>query len=89
MKLLSAILLVLWSCLVCNVQQSCANHWPPTPEKALVPVLESGSFSTPDSILTDFNYFFHFFYYFFIYFIFIFSFFIFFSFFSWLVYETV
>ena len=52
MKLLSASLLVLWSCLVHNVQQSCANHWPPSPEKALASVSENGSFATPDSMLT-------------------------------------
>ena len=52
MKLLSASLLVLWSCLVYNVQQSCANHWPPSPDKALSPVSENGPFPTPDSMLT-------------------------------------
>ena len=52
MKLLFASLLVLWSCLVCNVQQSSANHLPPTPAKALSPVSETGSFPTPDSMLT-------------------------------------
>ena len=52
MKLLSASLLVLWSCLVYNVQQSCANHWHPSPEKALASVSENGSFATPDSMLT-------------------------------------
>ena len=42
MKLLSAISLVLWSCLVYNVQQSCAhNHQPSTPESTSAPTPES------------------------------------------------